>query len=104
MMMTITSRSTSLTQTIRQHIRSRLSAALNQHKDRVRHISVTLEDVNGPRGGKDQSCRVAVELTDGTTLHHQRVGFDLYANISLIADKVKRRVGTQIAKLKKKRA
>ncbi len=104
MMMTITSRSTNLTQTIRQHIRSRLSAALDQHKDRVRHVSVTLEDVNGPRGGKDQACRVAVELTNGTTLHHERTGFDLYANVSLIADKVKRRVGTQLARLRDKRA
>lgn len=101
MQMTITSRSTALTQAIRQHVRDRMTAALDQHAQRVRRIDVMLEDVNGPRGGQDQVCRVAVELSDGRKLHHERRGFDLYANVSLIADKVKRRVGREIARLKR---
>ena len=103
MHMTIASRNSTLTQAIRQHIQDHLTAALDQHASRVEHISVTLEDVNGPRGGEDQLCRVAVQLKTGQTLHHERRGLDLYANVSLIADKVKRRVGREIARIRRAR-
>ena len=100
MQITINSRSTALTNAIREHVFARLSAALDQHAARVRRVVVLLEDANGPRGGKDQVCRVAVALTNGKTLHHERRGFDLYANVSLVADKVKRRVGREIARVR----
>jgi len=103
MQLTITSRSSELTQPIRQHIRDRIQAALDQHADRVSQVNVTIEDENGPRGGFDQVCRVAVQLKNGMVLHHVRRGLDLYANISLVADKVKRRVGRQLGKLRDSR-
>lgn len=103
MQLTITSRSNDLTPSIKDHIRERLTAALDQHATRVRRVAVTLEDLNGPRGGVDQLCTVAVELTNGKTLHLRRKGADLYANISLVADKVKRRVGRKVARLRRRR-
>lgn len=103
MQLIIASRDTNLTQSIREHIHARLTAALDQHASRVRRVTVRLEDENGPRGGEDQVCRVAVELTTGQTLHHERRGLDLYANVSLIADKVKRRVGRKLARLRERK-
>ena len=103
MQLTISSRHTDLTPSIRDHIRERLTAALDQHASRVRSVSVVLEDLNGPRGGEDQLCRVAVQLNNGKTLHHERKGMDLYSNVSLIADKVKRQVGRKLAHLKQRR-
>jgi len=103
MQMSINSRSTSLTAAIRTHVRERLTAALDQHAQRVRRVTILLEDANGPRGGMDQFCHVAVELHNGKILHHKRKGLDLYANVSLVADKVKRRVGREIAKLRGRR-
>ncbi|MFN3168077.1 MAG: ribosome hibernation-promoting factor, HPF/YfiA family [Phycisphaeraceae bacterium] len=103
MLMTIQSRNTDLTQAIRQHIRDRLTAALDQHARSVQRVEVMLEDVNGPRGGEDQVCRVTVHLTTGQQLRHERKGLDLYANVSLIADKVKRRVGRSLSRLKQRR-
>lgn len=103
MQMTISSRRQDLTQSIREHVRDRLTAALDQHASRVRRVSVLLEDINGPRGGEDQVCRVSVELTNGKTLHHERRGLDLYANVSLVADTVKRRVGKAIARFRRHR-
>lgn len=104
MHLTVSSRRSELTPSIREHVRDRLTAALDQHASRVRRVTVLLEDVNGPRGGEDQLCRVAVELNDGQTLHHEPRGFDLYANVSLVADKVKRRVGGVIAKVRRHRS
>lgn len=103
MQLTISSRSAELTQAIREHITARLTAALDQHAARVHRIEVVLDDENGPRGGVDQVCRVSVRLTNGDTLHHCRRGLDLYANVSHLADTVKRRVGRELARLKSKR-
>ncbi len=103
MQMIIASRGADLTEPIRSHIRARLNAALDQHASRVSRVEVVIEDENGPRGGVDQVCRVVVSLTNGMKFRHQRRGLDLYANVSLIADKVKRRVGRQLAKLHDRR-
>lgn len=104
MQMDIVSRSIDLTHAIRQHIQDRLTAALDQHAARVHRVQVTLDDANGPRGGQDQVCQVTVHLNDGQTLLHRRRGLDLYANVSHIADTVKRRVGKRIAKLRSRRS
>ena len=32
---------------------------------RISHLSVTLKDINGPRGGEDKVCIVRARLTDG---------------------------------------
>ena len=103
MQMTIASRSSELTPSIREHIEQRLRAALDQHASRITQVEVMVEDENGPRGGFDQVCRVVVSLTNGMKLRHERRGLDLYANVSLIADKVKQRVGRQLAKLRDRR-
>ena len=87
-----------LTPSILDHIRGRIHAALDQHAGRVRSVSVVVGDENGPRGGVDQFCRVHVHLVNGQTLRHHRTGEDLYANVSLLADTVKRRVGRYVAK------
>ena len=81
MQLTIASRNTDLTLAIQDHVRDRLTAALDQHAERVQRVTVLLEDVNGPRGGFDQVCRVAVYLTNGQTLRLERRGLDLYANV-----------------------
>lgn len=103
MQLRIQSKNFELTQAIRQHIRERVTAALDQHASRIRQVAVTVSDLNGPRGGIDQLCNVAVSLHGGTTLHHSRKGEDLYANVSLVADKVKRRVGREIGRLRQVR-
>ncbi|MEM1355316.1 MAG: HPF/RaiA family ribosome-associated protein [Planctomycetota bacterium] len=87
-----------LTPAILDHIRQRMSAALDQYSGRVRSVSVLLSDENGPRGGIDQLCRVHVHLLNGKTLRHTRRGDDLYVNVSLLADIVKSRVGRYLGK------
>jgi len=91
-----------LTPSILGHIRDRIHAALDQHAGRVHRVSIVVGDENGPRGGVDQFCRVQVQFYDGQTLRHQRRGEDLYANVSLLADTVKRRVGRYVDKVKQR--
>ena len=43
--------------------RKRLEFALGRFAGRVRSLTVRLTDVNGPRGGPDKKCLIAVRLT-----------------------------------------
>ncbi len=46
----------------REYIRRKLGLKLGKYARSIERISVRLEDVNGPRGGVDQSCRIKVVL------------------------------------------
>jgi putative sigma-54 modulation protein len=42
------------------HIRQKILSMFNKFCDRVQVIKVTIDDVNGPKGGKDKYCRVVI--------------------------------------------
>jgi putative sigma-54 modulation protein len=46
---------------IRQFAERRISFALD-HLSNVRRIAISVEDVNGPKGGADKHCRIVAEL------------------------------------------
>lgn len=80
------------TEAIREHAQRRFESALARHARSVRDIEVVLKDINGPRGGRDQLCRVRVGLAGGGAVHLSKQGHDAYDNISEMAGAVKRAV------------
>lgn len=52
--------------TLRTHIRKRIEHAFGRIRNRIRHVDVYVNDVNGPRGGPDKRCVIKVD-TQGTT-------------------------------------
>ncbi len=51
-----------LTRSLEEQLERRLHFALARFVGRIRSISAFLEDINGPRGGEDQHCRIEVRL------------------------------------------
>jgi hypothetical protein len=51
-----------LTNTHRREVGRILTSALGRFDHRVRTVRVWLEDVNGPRGGVDNRCRIDIEF------------------------------------------
>lgn len=51
-----------VTKTHRREVRRILTSALGRFAHRVRTVCVWLEDVNGPRGGVDNLCRIDIEF------------------------------------------
>ncbi len=47
----------------RDYIRRKLGRKLGKYAGSIERASVRVEDVNGPRGGVDQSCRIKIVLT-----------------------------------------
>ena len=46
----------------RDYIRRKLGTKLGKYAGSVERASVRIDDVNGPRGGVDQSCRIKIVL------------------------------------------
>lgn len=59
---------TDTTDAVREYAVRRLSFALRRFTHRIRHVTVRLVDVNGPRRGVDSRCSIAADLTDGRRL------------------------------------
>jgi putative sigma-54 modulation protein len=75
---------------LRAHAERRLGAALGRFQTHVARATVRLTDVNGPRGGVDQRCRVSL------TVRHRaadRVGAALSRAVD--RDRRGRRAGTR---------
>lgn len=58
----IKSRGVDVDTELREYVHRRAAFALSRFGDDVREVLVTLEDVNGPRGGIDQLCKLVVTL------------------------------------------
>ena len=53
----------SLDEDDRAYIRQRLGEKLGKYAGSIERVTVRLDDVNGPRGGVDQACRIKVVLS-----------------------------------------
>jgi len=65
----INSRGCELGEEQRHRIQRRIEFALGRFATRIQRVTVRLEDENGPRGGLDLACRVAVKLKPEGELH-----------------------------------
>lgn len=73
---------------LRQHIERKLAQALGHMSHIVQSIRVTLEDVNGRRGGNDKMCKVLVTIPHGRTIVCRSLSADAYQAISDALDRV----------------
>jgi len=85
-----------VTGALREHVIRRLRFAVSRFGPRLRRIEVRLDDVNGPRGGIDKRCRVAVGVRSGSAIVVEEADADMYAAISRAADRTGRAVARRI--------
>jgi putative sigma-54 modulation protein len=76
-----------------EHAEARISAALDQHEERVVSVNVKLEDINGRSKGQDKRCHVTVKFKREEPVIVDEVDDDMYAAVSNAADRVKNVVG-----------
>jgi ribosomal subunit interface protein len=88
---------------LEQHVTDRLTAALDQHAARVAGVAARLEDINGPKGGVDKSCKVTVQFRGGGNIIVEETSEDMYSAVSQAADRVKNAVGREMERRKDRR-
>lgn len=89
-----------VTEAIANHVESRFTAALDQHERHVEDVTIRLEDVNGPKGGVDMRCKATIHLRPGEVIVVDEVEDDLYAAISVAADRAKHVVARKLDKIR----
>ena len=77
---------------VEEQLERRLHFALARFGGRIRRISVTLEDINGPRGGEDQRCKIEVSLVPSGSIMAEATDADVASAVGRAAGRVARRV------------
>ncbi len=84
-----------LTEALRAYIERRLQFALGQFGARVTAVTVTAEDLNGPRGGVDKQCRITVVLASTSHLRVEVLGTEITAAVDQAADHLARAIARE---------
>ena len=88
-----------LDESVRETISRRLGSALSRFAERIRSTEVQVADVNGPRGGMDKRCTIAVRMTGAGTV----VVKDKHADPHVAVARAFERVGRAVAQLLERR-
>ena len=89
-------RSVEMTPSIRAWAERRVLFALGQFGERVRSVLVRLTDLNGTKGGTDQRCSMEARVAHAGSIVAEVEDPDLYSAISRTADRLGRRVRTEL--------
>jgi ribosomal subunit interface protein len=84
-----------LTDTLRTYIERRLRSALGRFGTRITAVTVTLEDLNGPRGGVDKQCRITVALASAGHLRVEVLDAEVTPAVDQAADRIGRTVARE---------
>ncbi len=92
MLVEIRARHGRLNRSLEERLERRLHFALARFGGRIRRISAFLEDINGPRGGEDQRCRIEVSLVPSGTIKAEATDAEVASAVGRAAERVARRV------------
>ena len=88
------------TEALRKHADRKLSVALRPFRAQVRHLTLRLVDVNGPRRGVDSRCSISADLINGQRLFVDAMAAWPVAAISRAAT----RLGNAMRRVHRRRA
>lgn len=98
MQIKIQTRSFSLTDALRNHVRRRLGFALAGRDEQIRRIQVRLSDTNGPRGGDDKQCHIQVVMSHLPDVIVEDTEADMYVAIDRAVSRAGRSVERRLAR------
>lgn len=88
----IEARNAEISRTSKEWIERRLRFSLGRFGDRIGQAAVRLADLNGPRGGEDQHCRIEVSLVPSGSIMAEATDAEIELAVSRAAERVARRV------------
>ena len=85
-----------LTPGLRDHVADSLHTRLGRFEHRLRQVTVRLADLNGPRGGVAQQCRLLLRVDGARTIVVRDTEVDLYAAVDRAAERAGRTLVRQL--------
>ena len=101
MELTIRQHDVNVDESLREHIERRINAALDRFEPRISRVTVRLRDLNGPRGGADKECHIAVKLIRSGELFIEQRDDNLHAAVSTAANRAAEVVRRAVARRKR---
>ena len=92
----IVARNLELTSTQRDIVERRLAFALGRFGNRVGRVTVSLENLNGPKSGLDQRCRIEVSLVPSGTVMAEATDAEIEPAVGRAAERVARCVKSEL--------
>ncbi len=103
MELVLTSRRSVLTPSDREYAQRQLRFAVGRFANRVLRVALTLDDVNGPRGGVDKYVRLVITLRRGDPIAISGIAASAREAIDFAAERAKRAVSRQLGKFRARR-
>jgi putative sigma-54 modulation protein len=97
MQIQIRKRNLELTAELGGHIERRLQFSLGRFGGRLRSAVVHLEDLNGPKGGVDQLCKLTIQTDWHCQIVIEERDADIFAAIARAAERAGRAMERQTA-------
>jgi putative sigma-54 modulation protein len=85
----------------RELIDSRIESALDRFVPHIARVVVTLDDVNGPRGGEAKHCKLVITLRPTEEIIVNEQAADVEAAVALAVDRAAQSVGRAVQRLKR---
>ncbi len=104
MKLEIRRKSVRIAASMREYVADHLTIALDRFAQQIGLVRVWLSDVNGPRGGVDKQCLIAVQLAGGKMIRVSHADTRFTAAINLAADRVAYAVGRALKRRRKRTA
>lgn len=98
MELTIRVRNLDLDENLRKQVERIVHTAVDRHADQIIRISVSLADLNGPRGGVDKLCQMTAEVRGMGPVVISEKRPDVLAAIALAAGRLGFRVRHSLAR------
>jgi len=83
----VKSRGFKVTKALHNRVKSKLHRIFSRYGDRIRGAEVTLQDINGPKGGEDMTCLVTIKLNKSKPIVVKEQAADLYDAINTCAQR-----------------
>jgi putative sigma-54 modulation protein len=88
-----------LTDSLREYVQGHLVDPISNYLDsEASEIDISLVDINGPKGGVDQECRVTVRIPHFPAVHVTETAETMFAAIDLTRDRLETAVQRMIEK------
>ncbi len=81
---------------LKDYIEERLDRSLERVSNRVSHVTVHLDDVNGPKGGIDKRCLAEAHLIRSGHIVADVMAGDIRTAVDLAADKLSQQIRKEI--------
>jgi putative sigma-54 modulation protein len=77
---------------LREYIEQRFDRSLGRIQNRISHVTIRLDDVNGPKGGIDMRCHAEAHLVRSGLVLADAVAGDIRTAVDEAADRLALRV------------